>query len=37
MWSFIHQVMHDNYLKDHPAPEDMMYNVRSTDDVSGGI
>ena len=22
---FIHQVVHDNYLKDHPAPEDIEY------------
>ena len=22
---FIHQVLHDNYLKDHPAPEDVEY------------
>ena len=22
---FIHQVLHDNYLKDHPAPEDCEY------------
>jgi Na+-transporting NADH:ubiquinone oxidoreductase subunit F len=22
---FIHQVLHDNYLKDHPAPEDIEY------------
>ncbi len=22
---FIHQVLHDNYLKDHPAPEDLEY------------
>ena len=22
---FIHQVVHDNYLKDHPAPEDVEY------------
>ncbi len=22
---FIHLVLHDNYLKDHPAPEDIMY------------
>ncbi len=23
--SFIHQVVYDNYLKDHPAPEDVEY------------
>ena len=22
---FIHQVLHDNYLKDHPSPEDLEY------------
>ena len=22
---FIHQVLYDNYLKDHPAPEDVEY------------
>ena len=22
---FIHQVVHDNYLADHPAPEDIEY------------
>ena len=22
---FIHQVLYDNYLKDHPAPEDIEY------------
>lgn len=24
---FIHQVLHDNYLKDHPAPEDIEYYI----------
>ncbi len=24
---FIHQVLHDNYLKDHPAPEDCEYYI----------
>ncbi len=24
---FIHQVLHDNYLKDHSAPEDLEYNM----------
>lgn len=24
---FIHQVLHDYYLKDHPAPEDLEYNM----------
>ncbi|MGL6196981.1 MAG: NADH:ubiquinone reductase (Na(+)-transporting) subunit F, partial [Thermoguttaceae bacterium] len=24
---FIHQVLHDNYLKNHPAPEDLEYNM----------
>jgi len=24
---FIHQVLHDNYLKDHPAPEDVEYYI----------
>lgn len=24
---FIHQVLHDNYLKEHPAPEDLEYNM----------
>jgi Na+-transporting NADH:ubiquinone oxidoreductase subunit F len=24
---FIHQVVHDNYLKDHPAPEDIEYYI----------
>ena len=23
--AFIHQVLHDMYLKDHPAPEDIEY------------
>ncbi|MGB5294084.1 MAG: NADH:ubiquinone reductase (Na(+)-transporting) subunit F, partial [Thermoanaerobaculia bacterium] len=25
MTGFIHQVVYDNYLKDHPAPEDIEY------------
>lgn len=32
---FIHQVLYDNYLKDHPAPEDCEYYLCGPHDESG--